>query len=90
MSDPADNAAEKTVEADATLAGQTAELERETKAETPTERRPPVSEEAPRPEGAAADAPLLRMELDKAAWQAVPDKQRLTAAIPPEDILLLK
>ena len=43
-----------------------------------------------RPEGAAADAPLLRMELDKAAWQAVPDKQRLTAAIPPEDILLLK
>ena len=43
-----------------------------------------------RPEGAAADAPLLRMELDKSVWQAVPDKQRLTAAIPPEDILLLK
>ena len=43
-----------------------------------------------RPEGAATDAPLLRMELDKSVWQAVPDKQRLTAAIPPEDILLLK
>ena len=43
-----------------------------------------------RPEGAASDAPLLRMELDKSVWQAVPDKQRLTAAIPPEDILLLK
>lgn len=56
MSDPADTAGEKPVEADATLAGQTAKLERETKAETPTERRPPVSEEAPRPEGAADDA----------------------------------
>lgn len=43
-----------------------------------------------RPEGAGADAPPLWMELDKAAWQAAPDKQRLTAAIPPEDILLLK
>ena len=29
------------------------------------------------------------MELDKAAWQAVPDKGRLTVSIPPEAILLL-
>ena len=43
-----------------------------------------------RPEGAAPEAPPLRMELDRAAWQAVPDQRRLTAAIPPEDILLLK
>jgi molybdate transport system ATP-binding protein len=43
-----------------------------------------------RPDGAAADAPLLRMELDKAAWQAVPDKTHVAVAIPPEEILLLK
>lgn len=41
-----------------------------------------------RPEAAREDAPLLRMELDKAVWQAVPDKTRLTAAISPADILL--
>ena len=43
-----------------------------------------------RPEGAGAEAPPLWMELGRDAWRAVPDKQRLTAAIPPEDILLLK
>ena len=43
-----------------------------------------------RPEGASPGAPLLRMELDKDTWQAVPDKSRLTAAIPPEAIMLLK
>ena len=42
-----------------------------------------------RPEGAAPEAPLLRMELDKEAWQAVPDKGRLTVSAPPEAILLL-
>ena len=43
-----------------------------------------------RPEGAAPEAPLLRMELDKDAWQAVPDKSRLTVSVPPEAILLLE
>ena len=43
-----------------------------------------------RPEGAAQDAPLLRMELGKEDWQAVPDKGCLTAAIPPNAILLLR
>ncbi len=43
-----------------------------------------------RPESAAADAPLLRMELDKAAWAAVPDKARMTVSIRPSDILLLQ
>jgi molybdate transport system ATP-binding protein len=43
-----------------------------------------------RPDGAAEGAPPLRMELDKAAWHAVPDKSHVTVAIPPEEILLLK
>ena len=43
-----------------------------------------------RPVGAADDAPLLRMELDKTDWQAVPDKKRLTVSVSPQDILLLK
>jgi molybdate transport system ATP-binding protein len=43
-----------------------------------------------RPEGAASDAPLLRMELEPDAWQAVPDKTRCTVALAPQDILLLK
>ena len=43
-----------------------------------------------RPEGAAPEAPLLRMELDKEAWQAVTDKARLTVSVPPEAILLLE
>lgn len=58
--------------ADATLAGRTAELARERAGakgtgdedgsvdEAPTERRPPVSEEAPRPQGSADDAPAGR------------------------------
>ena len=43
-----------------------------------------------RPEGAAPEAPLLRMELDRDVWQAVPDKGRLAVSIPPEAILLLE
>lgn len=42
-----------------------------------------------RPESAAPGAPPLRMELDQAAWQAAPDKARLTVAVSPADILLL-
>ena len=43
-----------------------------------------------RPEGAAPDAPPLRMELDREAWYAVADKRHVWAAIQPRDILLLK
>ena len=43
-----------------------------------------------RPAAAAPGAPLLRMELDKTSWQAVPDKTHVTAAMAPEDILLLE
>lgn len=43
-----------------------------------------------RPEGAAPDAPPLRMELDREDWYAVGDKQHVWAAIQPRDILLLK
>ena len=43
-----------------------------------------------RPEGAAPDAPPLRMELDREDWYAVEDKQHVWAAIQPRDILLLK
>lgn len=43
-----------------------------------------------RPVRAAGNAPLLRMELDKAAWQAVPDRDQITVSIAPQDILLLK
>lgn len=43
-----------------------------------------------RPIGAADDAPLLRMELDKAVWQAAPNREALTVSIAPQDILLLK
>ena len=43
-----------------------------------------------RPAGAAAEAPLLRMELDKAAWAALPDKTGCTVSVAPEDLLLLK
>ena len=42
-----------------------------------------------RPEGAAPEAPLLRMELDRDVWQAVPDNSHLTVSVPPEAILLL-
>ena len=43
-----------------------------------------------RPEGAAEDAPLLRMELDKAAWDALPDKEHIRVSVRPEDLLLLE
>ena len=43
-----------------------------------------------RPENAAPEAPLLRMELDKADWAALPDRERLTVSIAPADILLLR
>lgn len=43
-----------------------------------------------RPEGAAPDAPPLRMELDKMAWRALPNRERLTVQIAPRDILLFR
>lgn len=43
-----------------------------------------------RPDGSPPSAPLLRMELDKDAWEAVPDKVNLTVAVRPENILLLR
>ena len=43
-----------------------------------------------RPNGAAEDAPLLRMELDKDAWRMTPDKEQLTVSVGPQDILLLR
>lgn len=43
-----------------------------------------------RPEGAAPDVPPLRMELDKMVWRARTEKERLTAAIAPRDILLFE
>ena len=42
------------------------------------------------PRGAARDAPPLRMELDKAAWRALGEKEEFTAAIAPRDILLFE
>ena len=43
-----------------------------------------------RPEGAREDAPTLRMELDKEAWAALPDKTRVQVAVRAEDLLLLE
>lgn len=43
-----------------------------------------------RPARAGPEAPLLRMELEKAAWAALPDKARLAVSVAPEDLLLLK
>lgn len=43
-----------------------------------------------RPEGAAPEAPLLRMELSREAWRGVEDKERLLASVEPRDILLLR
>lgn len=43
-----------------------------------------------RPAHAKPDTPLLRMELDKAAWQAISDGKELTVSIAPQNILLLK
>ena len=40
------------------------------------------------PEG--AEGPLLRMELGKDAWSALPDRERLSAAVRPEDLMLLE
>ncbi len=43
-----------------------------------------------RPLGAAQDAPLLRMELDKAAWAAHDKEKTVIISVRPEDILLLQ
>ena len=43
-----------------------------------------------RPENAVVGAPPLRMEISKDIWQSVPDKSKLTVAVRPEDVLLLK
>ena len=43
-----------------------------------------------RPENAAPAAPLLRMELDRAHWDACSTPSRLTVAIAPEHILLFQ
>jgi len=43
-----------------------------------------------RPEGSAENAPLLRMELDKEAWAALPDKERIQVSVRAEDLLLLE
>ena len=43
-----------------------------------------------RPAGAGVDAPLLRMELSKETWAALPDKTQLAITIAPQDILPLK
>ena len=42
------------------------------------------------PEHAVSDAPPLRMEIAKDIWQSVPDKTKLTVAVHPQDVLLLK
>ena len=43
-----------------------------------------------RPEGAAPGAPLLWMELGKDAWAALPGRDRLIAAVRPENLMLLE
>ena len=43
-----------------------------------------------RPDGWREGAPLLRMELPKEEWAALPDRERLTVTVAPENILLLK
>lgn len=43
-----------------------------------------------RPEGAVPGAPPLRMELDKMAWRALPERERLTVSVQPRDILLFE
>ncbi len=43
-----------------------------------------------RPKGGAPNGPPLRMEMEKSAWQAVPDKGEITVAVAPEDIMLLR
>ena len=41
-----------------------------------------------RPEG--TEGPLLRMELSKKDWEALPDKERFSVAVRPEDLMLLE
>lgn len=43
-----------------------------------------------RPVGAAQDAPLVRMELDKAAWAAHDKEKTVAVSVRPEEILLLQ
>ena len=43
-----------------------------------------------RPEGAAADAPLLRMELDKKTWESLSDQKNVCVTVRPENLLLLE
>ena len=43
-----------------------------------------------RPEDAVPEAPPLWMELSRDAWAALPDRERLPAAIRPEDLMLLE
>lgn len=43
-----------------------------------------------KPDRAVPGAPPLRMELDKMAWRAISEKERLIAAIAPGDILLFE
>ncbi len=43
-----------------------------------------------RPETASPDSPLLWMELPEKAWEALPDRTRLLAAVRPEDLMLLE
>ena len=43
-----------------------------------------------RPDAAPPGAPLLWMELPKEAWAALPDRERLLAAVRPEDLMLLE
>ena len=43
-----------------------------------------------RPDGWQEGAPLLRMELPKEEWAALPGRERLTVTVAPENILLLK
>ena len=43
-----------------------------------------------RPDAASPGAPLLWMELPKEKWAALPDRDRLLAAVRPEDLMLLE
>ena len=43
-----------------------------------------------RPEDAPSGGPLLRMELEKMAWRAIPEQERLYIRIDPRDLLLFK
>ena len=43
-----------------------------------------------RPEAASPEAPPLWMELPKDAWAALPDRERLLAAVRPENLMLLE